>query len=1314
MYRHLLFNLIVISIVFFYFPILCLAQLDEVYDIPLSVHSPDDEWPPWPHIAVDDSGCVYVTCRVNWAIETRKLDSAGNSVWTQIICNGLACAPHDIELDANANVYVLGTTDYVFNDTIMGNCNLVLIKYDSAGVHQWTATYPFNTDIHYPNIHALVGSAENSSIYGRLEVSPNGHSYIWGHRWDRYFDGVHVSRQKNGFLLICDPSGTEIKNQTFECPIGKPSRPGVPGDRVEGVHAIDHQGNVSIVASTWADLEICPYNPEDLDTAYQDAFWLHEASADGSPVFEEQHFRDNIMWGPCMYWGDGTRGVEINCLANDISTDFAGNKYVFGSVDYWYNDDHIYHGFLTKFDPGWNQLWSYDLNKAPYAQYPLYSEIDADSAGNVVIVRYYAENGQRVIRLDPNGNLVGVDGYSAGVARMDDAGNTYVGFNGIRKYDASFNTVWSTWWGLDIYVNEMEVDRQGNIYLAYINWETVGAIAKFEQSATMVIRDAHNDTIPNVEFELIKVSNDPPVYTEDTLGTFTTNDLGQLKLRMVRTDSLLFPAGPGNDTPDKIAIGDTIKVARYVGSQPSFKIPTYTAYNIHIDNGKFDPDGVISFDTVALEKFDVKLNHTEVRVNLRAVVEWEATSGYMANLQDNFRYMSNYMYDVSDGQLRLDTVRIFDNGGWIQADMRIFANNQLLANANAGGMFGPVLERYINVPRKDYSSFANMRNLTDVNPLPLIDNSDDYRTKTHELGHYMLRFYDEYQFLTDTGYSIDHSLRCFAFPLSNYGFMDHHYEHLGEKSSEMSSAYRYELGPCQNTEQWGLNGKSCWDQFEETFEGIWGADNIYAPILKPDADDTLENHHLTATYLFPGPNDDINNLNYDVGSQIVFPHPPEPQANDYKNVHVAVEGLSNPGGVDVELVNNPLTRNENRIEQGQTSDAGRIWVLGAYDPAYSIHASRGRVDQLFNRALSADQFTKTWLYGIAEPDGALDSITISMQEVQGNYPLVCDVGLQEDNFTFDLMVAQLFSEEPSLTIYPDYDSSFSYDFMPGTDGYSKLINDSIGSDGSIDIWAVDDSANQFFFSTKYRVVEIDYSQSIIDFCGYANHSRFILDTTNAGIEKIMVLSSPYPVIFTGLDPNAIQAGESHSVSIYPSLEPTGSSIMIRYSDADLLIGDNKIGDESTLEVYYWQDVTNGWQLVDGSNVDTVRNEVMAPFTKSGTYAAFTTNILTDVEDDEYGDNLPYKFELSQNYPNPFNPVTTIEYSLPQRSHVTIEVYNLLGQKVITLIDYEQIAGNYTIVWDGENDIGVSVATGVYLYRFQTDEYTETKKMLLVK
>ena len=89
--------------------------------------------------------------------------------------------------------------------------------------------------------------------------------------------------------------------------------------------------------------------------------------------------------------------------------------------------------------------------------------------------------------------------------------------------------------------------------------------------------------------------------------------------------------------------------------------------------------------------------------------------------------------------------------------------------------------------------------------------------------------------------------------------------------------------------------------------------------------------------------------------------------------------------------------------------------------------------------------------------------------------------------------------------------------------------------------------------------------------------------------------------------------------------------------------------------------------------------------------------------------LPTEYSLSQNYPNPFNPSTVIEFALPKDSHVTLELYNILGQKVMTLVDEVQPAGYHSVKFDGTN-----LASGMYLYRLSTGQQTFLKKLLLMK
>lgn len=97
-----------------------------------------------------------------------------------------------------------------------------------------------------------------------------------------------------------------------------------------------------------------------------------------------------------------------------------------------------------------------------------------------------------------------------------------------------------------------------------------------------------------------------------------------------------------------------------------------------------------------------------------------------------------------------------------------------------------------------------------------------------------------------------------------------------------------------------------------------------------------------------------------------------------------------------------------------------------------------------------------------------------------------------------------------------------------------------------------------------------------------------------------------------------------------------------------------------------------------------------------------------------GSGLPTEYALAQNYPNPFNPSTEISFSLPAASQVELSVYNVLGQKVVTLIDQQMAAGEHTVTWDGRNSDGGSVSSGVYFYRMAANSFVETKKMMMLK
>ena len=104
------------------------------------------------------------------------------------------------------------------------------------------------------------------------------------------------------------------------------------------------------------------------------------------------------------------------------------------------------------------------------------------------------------------------------------------------------------------------------------------------------------------------------------------------------------------------------------------------------------------------------------------------------------------------------------------------------------------------------------------------------------------------------------------------------------------------------------------------------------------------------------------------------------------------------------------------------------------------------------------------------------------------------------------------------------------------------------------------------------------------------------------------------------------------------------------------------------------------------------------------------------EGNEYAqeDLMPDRFNLHPNRPNPFNPTTVIAYDIPTPSHVTIDIINILGQRIITLVDEEKAAGSHEVIWNATDENGVRVATGIYLYNMRAGEFTQTRKMMLMK
>ncbi len=164
----------------------------------------------------------------------------------------------------------------------------------------------------------------------------------------------------------------------------------------------------------------------------------------------------------------------------------------------------------------------------------------------------------------------------------------------------------------------------------------------------------------------------------------------------------------------------------------------------------------------------------------------------------------------------------------------------------------------------------------------------------------------------------------------------------------------------------------------------------------------------------------------------------------------------------------------------------------------------------------------------------------------------------------------------------------------------------------------------------------------------------------------------------------------------------------------------------------WQSVVNIWYftIVGDVNGDTITFKVYDA-EDDMVYDCFETVIFQDGETigeptdpflltfttpvREYSSTIPAVFKLGQNYPNPFNPETKISYEIPKPSNVELVIYNIKGERVRTLVnEYHNKPGYYYEIWNGKDNQGKDVASGVYFYTIKAADYISTKKMLLMK
>ncbi|MBT6580690.1 MAG: T9SS type A sorting domain-containing protein, partial [Bacteroidetes Order II. Incertae sedis bacterium] len=179
--------------------------------------------------------------------------------------------------------------------------------------------------------------------------------------------------------------------------------------------------------------------------------------------------------------------------------------------------------------------------------------------------------------------------------------------------------------------------------------------------------------------------------------------------------------------------------------------------------------------------------------------------------------------------------------------------------------------------------------------------------------------------------------------------------------------------------------------------------------------------------------------------------------------------------------------------------------------------------------------------------------------------------------------------------------------------------------------------------------------------------------------------------------------------LLPAPSESALTYDVRYSKSPDLEANSTLVEGLTTSVAQLANLDAGdyyWQV----RSKTASGEI-SPYSPVGSFTT-TASFSVGVED-EFSEQ-PAAFELGQNYPNPFNPTTTIEFRMSESANVSLKVYNVLGQVVKTLVSGTLPSGMHSVSWDATDDSGSAVTTGLYIYRMETDNFSATKSLVLMK
>ncbi len=422
------------------------------------------------------------------------------------------------------------------------------------------------------------------------------------------------------------------------------------------------------------------------------------------------------------------------------------------------------------------------------------------------------------------------------------------------------------------------------------------------------------------------------------------------------------------------------------------------------------------------------------------------------------------------------------------------------------------------------------------------------------------------------------------------------------------------------------------------------------------------------------------------------------------------------------------TLNEDSTPQ---RDAFTVMVAGAERTVSQVHVSGMTVTlTLASAAASGETVT------VSDGSGGTDSINVTIEVTDVNdAPVITTVSLADatEGVAYDDTVKATDPDADDIITFakvsgPDWMTVGENGAVGGTPGVSDVRSDiavsisAENTDGAADtlttsiaviakdvvVMADPDIQNDIPIPADRSSISLDFSNSVslsIAFTG-GEVADQIISVKQVSTSKI---STEFPTVpaFT----NAV-----HYIDINLDVHNSEAELTFGYNE-ETVTGLSLSEDSLVVSVYDSLDARGFIWHVLPSTVDTDNNTITVT---TGHFALWaiasnTEELITSVdsiEDEELP--IPDNFILEQNYPNPFNPTTTIQFNLPRPVHVSLKIYNALGQEVRHLIDTTMPAGENSIIWDGKNNTWQLVSSGLYVMKLQAGTFTDIKRMTFIK